>query len=135
MVFLGSAITDVEIRATMISVPLHLAQGRGVHRGELFPEYCRWVWGPPNPDLPVGRFTRRSRARHLQNSADGKLFDRRPSYCRIVLRMTRPTSDRNLGSEKFRMAKLLWVAHYKVGNGRPAKLAYGHSQWYEYTCS
>jgi methyl coenzyme M reductase subunit C-like uncharacterized protein (methanogenesis marker protein 7) len=55
-VFLGSATADVEIRAMAIAVPLHLAQGKGVHRGKLLPEYCRGLGGAPNLiNLPVGQ--------------------------------------------------------------------------------
>jgi hypothetical protein len=61
------------------------------------------------------KFTRRSRARHLQNGADGKLFDRRPSYCAVVLRMTRPTSDKNLGFEKSKMAELRSIEFLTCG--------------------
>jgi hypothetical protein len=53
------------------------------------------------------KLTGRSRARHLQNGADGKLFDRRPLYCAsIVLHLTLSTSDKNLGSEKSKIAEL-----------------------------
>jgi hypothetical protein len=56
VVFLGSATADVEIRAMVISVPLHLVQGKGVHRGKLFPEYCRGLGAPQNlKNLPVGQ--------------------------------------------------------------------------------
>jgi hypothetical protein len=55
-VFLGSATDDVEIRATAIAVPLHPAQGKGVHRGKLLPEYCRGLGAPPNlKNLLVGQ--------------------------------------------------------------------------------
>jgi hypothetical protein len=47
-----------------------------------------------------------SRVRHLQNGADGKLFDRRPSYCAAVLRKTRPVSSKNLGSKNSKMVEL-----------------------------
>jgi hypothetical protein len=70
-VFLGSATADVEMRAMTIAVPLHPAQGKSVHPGKLFPEYCRGAWGAPKSE----KFTGRSEARHLQNGADGKLFD------------------------------------------------------------
>jgi hypothetical protein len=46
-VFLGSAAADVEIRAMAIVVPLHPAQGKGVHPNEFLPEYCRGAWGRP----------------------------------------------------------------------------------------
>jgi hypothetical protein len=64
-VSLGSATDDVEIRAMALAVALHPAQGKGVHRGKLFPEYCQGAWGAPESE----KFTLRSRARHLQNGA------------------------------------------------------------------
>lgn len=39
VVFLGSATSDVEIRVMVISVALHLVQGKGVHLGKIFLEY------------------------------------------------------------------------------------------------
>jgi hypothetical protein len=89
-IFLGAATADNEIRAIDISMPLHLVQGKGEHLGKLFPEHC---WGAAKSE----KITRQSRAGHLQNGADGKLSDRRPSYCAVVLRMMRLTKNKNLG--------------------------------------
>jgi hypothetical protein len=33
-----------------IAVPLHPAQGKGVHPGKLFPEYCRGFGGAPKSE-------------------------------------------------------------------------------------
>jgi hypothetical protein len=79
-IFLRSATADVELRSMAIAMPLHPVQGKGVHRGKLFPEYCRGLWGAPKSK----NFTRRSRARHLQHGADGKLSDRRPCSAQFL---------------------------------------------------
>jgi hypothetical protein len=53
---LESVTADVEIRAMAIAVPLHPAQGKGVHRGKFFLEYFRGLGAPPNlKNLPVGQ--------------------------------------------------------------------------------
>jgi hypothetical protein len=83
-----------------------------VHRGNLFPEY----WWGLGGNLKSEKFTRRSRARHLQKGADGKLFDRRPSYCAVVLGMKRAASDKNLGGfQKFKTAELRSIEFLACG--------------------
>jgi hypothetical protein len=82
-----------------------------VRRGKLFPEYCREAWGAPKSE----KFIRRPRARHLHNGANEKLFDRRLSYCAVVLRMTRPTNDQKLVSEKSMVAELRSIEFLTCG--------------------
>lgn len=82
-VFLGSAIADVEIHVMVFLC--HCTR----YKARMCTKVCSCrnivgALGYPK----VGKCSRRSRARHLQNRADGKLLDRRSSYCAVVLRMT-----------------------------------------------
>jgi hypothetical protein len=95
VVFLESPTANVEMCATEISLPHHpikvrvcteLSFSRNIVGGLGYPKF--------------EKFTRQSRARYLQNGADGKQFDRRPLYCAVVLHMARPTGNKNLDSEK-----------------------------------
>lgn len=45
---------------------------KGEHRGKLSPEYCRRASGVSKSE----KFTPRSKAGHIPNGIDGKLFDR-----------------------------------------------------------
>jgi hypothetical protein len=70
----------------------------------------RGLLGDPNlKNLPVGQ--ERNIFKTVQ-TADGKVFDRRPSHCALVLRMTTPTSDKNSGFEDVKMAELRSQIYY-----------------------
>jgi hypothetical protein len=129
-VFLGSATADVEIRAMAIAVPLHPAQGK-VYTDLSFPRnIVGGLRGAPKSE----KLTRWSRARHLQNGVDGKLFDQRPLLCAVILRTASSTGAKNLDSEKsnrgeLRSVELLACGRISMRHAHPFVTTANDFQW------
>jgi hypothetical protein len=110
VVIFGSATADAGMRAMVISVPLHLVRGKGVHRGKLFPKYCRGLGASQNlkiyPSVKSAASSKRCRRQTIRPTA-------------IILRscfaQNEATSDNNLNSEKFTMAELRRIEFLACG--------------------
>jgi hypothetical protein len=97
----GSATADVEMDSIDISLSLQLVQGKCVHRGKLFLEYCRGAWGCHQnvkiyPSVNSATSSKRCRRKNIRLTA-------------IVLRSRcarQGLSPKNLSFEKSKMAEL-----------------------------